>query len=122
MGAGRYGESRTICEEAAACAVAVGALAEEGRARSNLGLGPRVARRDRCRHPWSSSGPADIGAEHGLVDTLLPASANLAYQLIVADRFDDAVAAARDGAEAATPVRARAPLRAALPGDRDRCA
>ncbi|HYH94253.1 MAG TPA: AAA family ATPase [Candidatus Saccharimonadales bacterium] len=100
MGAGRYGESRTFCEEAAACAVAVGALAEEGRARSNLGsdlaslgeIDAGIRELERAR---------DIGRDHGLVDTLLPASANLAYQLIVADRFDDAVAAARDGAEAA---------------------
>lgn len=101
MGAGRYGESRRICEEAAACAVAAGAPAEEGRARSNLGsdlvsLGDveaGIAELEKARR---------IGEEHGLVDTLLPASANLAYQLIVADRFDDAVAAAQAGLAAAT--------------------
>lgn len=100
MGAGRYGESRRICEEAAACAMAAGAPAEEGRARSNLGsdlvsLGDveaGIAELERARR---------IGEEHGLVDTLLPASANLAYQLIVADRFDDAVAAAEAGLAAA---------------------
>ncbi|MGK2850561.1 MAG: helix-turn-helix transcriptional regulator [Candidatus Limnocylindrales bacterium] len=101
MGAGRYGESRRICEEAAACAVAAGAPAEEGRARSNLGsdlvslgeIEAGIAELEKARR---------IGEEHGLVDTLLPASANLAYQLIVADRFDDAVAAAEAGLAAAT--------------------
>lgn len=101
MGAGRYGESRRICEEAAACAVAAGAPAEEGRARSNLGsdlvslgeVDAGIAELERARR---------IGEDHGLVDTLLAASANLAYQLIVADRFDDAVAAADAGLAAAT--------------------
>ena len=37
MGAGRYGESRRVSEEAIECAVAVGAVREEARARSNLG-------------------------------------------------------------------------------------
>ena len=100
MGMGRYGESRTISEEAAACAVAAGALAEEGRARSNLGsdlvslgeIEAGIAELERAR---------EIGRANGLIDTLLPASANLAYQLIVADRFDDAVEAARVGADAA---------------------
>ena len=102
MGVGRYGESRKVCEEAAACAVAAGASAEEGRARSNLGsdlvsLGQVAAGIEELEKARR------IGAETGLMDTLLPASANLAYQLIVADRFDDAVAAADAGlASAAT--------------------
>ncbi|MBA2372629.1 MAG: AAA family ATPase, partial [Chloroflexi bacterium] len=100
MGAGRYGESRLVCEEAIVCAVAVDALAEEGRARSNLGsdlvsLGEVDAGIRELEHARR------IGAEAGLVDTLLPASANLAYQLVVADRLDDAVAAADAGLEAA---------------------
>ncbi len=100
MGTGHYGESRLVCEEAVECAVAAGARAEEGRARSNLGsdlvslgevdAGIRELEQARA-----------IGGEGGFVDTLLPASANLAYQLIVADRLDDAVAAADTGAEAA---------------------
>ena len=100
MGAGRYGESRVACEEAVECAVAAGALAEEGRARSNLGsdlvslgeVSAGIRELEQARR---------IGAETGRVDTLLPASANLAYQLVVADRFDDAVAAASAGGEAA---------------------
>ena len=103
MGAGHYGESRAICEEAAACAVTVGALAEEGRARSNLGsdlmslgeIEAGIRELERAR---------DIGRDHGFVDTLLPASANLAYQLIVADRLDDAVEAARVGPRLVTPT------------------
>jgi DNA-binding CsgD family transcriptional regulator/tetratricopeptide (TPR) repeat protein len=101
MGAGRYGESRRICEEAAACAMAAGALAEEGRARSNLGsdlaslgeIAAGIEELEKARR---------IGEEAGLVDTLLVASANLAYQLIVADRFDDAIAAAERGVADAT--------------------
>ena len=101
MGAGRYGESRDVCEAAAATAMAAGAPAEEGRARSNLGsdlasLGEIAAGIEQLEMARR------IGEEHGLVDTLLPASANLAYQLIVADRFDDAVAAGAYGLEAAT--------------------
>ena len=101
MGAGRYGESRKVCEEAVACAVAAGAPAEEGRARSNLGLDLAslgeidagiVELEQACR----------IGEEQGLVDTLMPARANLAFNLLVADRFGDAVVAADAGLDAAT--------------------
>ncbi|MEA2578854.1 MAG: hypothetical protein QOD78_2442 [Chloroflexota bacterium] len=99
MGAGRYGESRRACEEAVECAVAAGAVAEEGRARSNLGsdlvsLGEVAAGIRELEHARR------IGEENGLIETLLTAGANLSYQLIVADRLDDAVAAARTGAEA----------------------
>ncbi len=100
MGAGHYGESREVSESAIACAVAAGAAAAEGRARAILG--PDLA----------SLGEADagiaeleaarrIGEEHGLIDIEILASANLAYQLIVADRLDDAEAAAAAGIEAA---------------------
>jgi len=99
MGAGRYGESRRACEEAVECAVAAGAVAEEGRARSNLGsdlvsLGEVAAGIRELEHARR------IGEENGLIETLLTAGANLSYQLIVADRLDDAVSAARTGAEA----------------------
>ncbi len=101
MGAGRYGESRTVCEEAAATAMAAGAPAEEARARSNLGsdlaslgdiAGGIEQLEEACR----------LGEAHGLVDTLLVARANLAYQLLVADRFEEAIAAAEAGRDAAT--------------------
>ena len=101
MGAGRYGESRTVCEEAAGTAMAAGAPAEEARARSNLGsdlaslgdiAGGIEQLEEACR----------LGETHGLVDTLLVARANLAYQLLVADRFEEAIAAAEAGREAAT--------------------
>jgi DNA-binding CsgD family transcriptional regulator/tetratricopeptide (TPR) repeat protein len=99
MGAGRYGESRRVCEEAVDCAVAVGAVREEARARSNLGqdlvsLGETEAGIRELEHA------RQIGEEHGLVDILVVASANLSYHLIVADRLDDAVAAATSGADA----------------------
>ncbi len=41
-----------------------------------------------------------IGEEHGLIDIQVVASASVSYHLIVADRLDDAVAAATAGAEA----------------------
>jgi DNA-binding CsgD family transcriptional regulator/tetratricopeptide (TPR) repeat protein len=99
MGAGRYGESRRVCEEAIECAVAVGAVLEEGRARSNLGqdlvslgeVDAGIRQLEQARR---------IGEDHGLIDIQVVASANLSYHLIVADRLDDAVAAATAGAEA----------------------
>jgi len=42
-----------------------------------------------------------LGEEVGPVDTLIVTSANLSYHLIVADRFDEAVAVATSGAAAA---------------------
>ena len=100
MGAGRYGESRRVCEEAIECAVAVGAANEEARARSNLGqdlvslgeVDAGIRELEQARR---------IGEENGLIDTQVVAGANLSYHLIVADRLDDAVAAATAGAEAA---------------------
>lgn len=101
MGAGHYRESRRVCEEAAACAVAAGAPMEEGRARSNLGS-DLVSLGEVAAGILELEKACRIGEEHGLVDTLLPASANLAYQLVVADRFDDALATAASGLAAAT--------------------
>ncbi|MEX1173382.1 MAG: AAA family ATPase [Chloroflexota bacterium] len=101
MGAGLYGESRRVCEEAAACAVAAGAPLEEGRARSNLGS-DLVSLGEVAAGIGELEKACRIGEEHGFVDTLLPASANLAYQLVVADRFGDALATAASGLAAAT--------------------
>ena len=99
MGAGRYGESRRVCEEAIECAVAVGAVTEEARARSNLGQDlVSLGEVDAGIHQLEQA--RRIGEEHGLIDIQVVSSANLAYHLIVADRLDDAVAAARTGAEA----------------------
>ena len=100
MGAGRYGESRRVCEEAIECAVAVGAADEEARARSNLGqdlvsLGETAAGIEELEKARR------ISEEHGFIDTLVVVSANLSYHLIVADRLDDAVAAATAGDGAA---------------------
>ncbi len=100
MGAGHYGESRQVAEAAIACAVESGATAAEGRARAILGpdlvsLGEPdagIAELEAARR---------IGQEHGIFDIEILALANLAYQLIVADRLDDAVAAATSGIEAA---------------------
>jgi len=100
MGAGRYRESASVAREALAAADVVGARMEEARARSNLGqdlvslgeVDAGIAELEAARR---------IGAEVGPVDTLIVTSANLSYQLIVADRFDDAHAAATAGSETA---------------------
>ena len=101
MGAGRYGESQRVCEEAIQCAVAVGAVREEARARSNLGQ-DLVSLGDVDAGIRELEAARRIGEEHGLIDIQVVASANLSYHLIVADRLDDAAAAATAGAEAAT--------------------
>lgn len=100
MGAGRYGESATVAREALVAAETAGARVEEGRARSNLG-------QDLVSLGEMEAGIAELeaarrlGEEVGPVDTLIVASANLAYHLIVADRFDEAFAAAIAGGDAA---------------------
>ena len=100
MGAGRYGESAAVAREALEAAEASGARVEEGRARSNLG-------QDLVSLGEMEAGIAELeaarrlGEEVGPVDTLIVASANLSYHLIVADRFDEAYAAAVAGGEAA---------------------
>jgi DNA-binding NarL/FixJ family response regulator len=98
MGAGRYGESASIAREAIEVAHSAGSRIEEGRARSNLG-------QDLVSLGQVDAGIAELEAarrlaeEVGPFDTLIVATANLAYQLIVADRFDEAYAAAIDGGE-----------------------
>lgn len=98
MGAGRYGESASMAREALATASAVGARIEEGRARSNLGQ-DLVSLGDVDAGIAELEAARRIGQEVGPVDTLIVASANLSYQLIVADRFDEAYAAATAGGE-----------------------
>ena len=100
MGAARYRESAATAREALAAAIEVGARVEEGRARSNLGqdlvslgeMDAGIAELETARR---------LGEEVGPVDTLIVTSANLSYHLIVADRFDEAVAVATSGAAAA---------------------
>ncbi len=100
MGAGHYGESRQVGEQAIACAVAAGAAAAEGRARAIVGP-------DLVSLGEPEAGIAELEAarriaqEQRLIDIEILALANLSYQLIVADRLDDAVAAATDGIDAA---------------------
>ena len=89
-----------MSEEAIECAVAVGAVREEARARSNLGQ-DLVSLGDVDAGIRELEEARRIGEEHGLIDIQVVASANLSYHLIVADRLDDAVAAATAGAEAA---------------------
>jgi DNA-binding CsgD family transcriptional regulator len=100
MGAGRYAGSAAMCREAIDCALVVGDRAEEGRARTTLGsdlvslgeIEAGLAELEAARR---------IGEEIGTLDTLMVASANLAYQLIVADRPEDAVGVASEGQAAA---------------------
>ena len=100
MGAGRYGESKVLSEESVACAVAAKAPTEEGRARMILGS-DLVTLGDIDGGIRELELAQTIATDVGSIDTLLAVSGNLAYQLIVADRHDDAVAAAAAGLEAA---------------------
>ncbi len=100
MGAGRYGESREISEQAVSCAVAARSPTEEGRARMILGS-DLITLGEIDAGILELETAQRIALETGSVDTSLTVSANLAYQLIVADRFDDAVEAAAAGLDAA---------------------
>ncbi|MFL5778262.1 MAG: AAA family ATPase [Chloroflexota bacterium] len=100
MSSARYAESRSICEEAIACASAAGERIEEGRARNMLGcdlvalgaVDEGLLELERARA---------MAADEGPVDAYLSASHNLAYNLLIADRYDEAIAAATDGFETA---------------------
>jgi DNA-binding CsgD family transcriptional regulator/tetratricopeptide (TPR) repeat protein len=99
MGTGRYGESAALIREAIEVARVIDAPAEEARARTMLGS-------DLVSLGEVDEGLAEleiacrIAEEAGAIDTLLVASGNLAYQLIVADRLEDAVVASRRGRDA----------------------
>ena len=78
-----------------------GATSAEGRARAILGPDLVSLGELGCRASPSWRRRGRIAREHGLIDIEILALANLAYQLIVADRLDDALAAATGGIEAA---------------------
>jgi ATP/maltotriose-dependent transcriptional regulator MalT len=99
MGLGRWEESRPICEAAIECAVRAGATPEESRARNMLGsdlvaLGEIDAGLHELResHRLAGSEPSELS---------VVTAYNLGLNLLVADRLDEAFAAASAGREAA---------------------
>ena len=96
MGLGRYRESAAICDEAIAAAQAADAPVEEGRGLDMLGMdrfgigdidGGIAALEAACR----------IARRHDPGEGLIVGLQNLAYHLGLADRPDDALAAALEG-------------------------
>ena len=81
-GRGPLGESQRVSEEAVACAVAVGASAPEARARIILGS-DLVSLGEPDAGIVEVERALKISQQHGLLDTLIAASGNLAYHLIV---------------------------------------
>ncbi len=100
MGAGRYADSRPVCEAAIACAVEAEALAEESRARNILGsdlvgLGQIEAGLTELRLA------RELAERVGQSDVVVVAHHNLALNLAQADYLDEALAEAKAGLEAA---------------------
>jgi DNA-binding CsgD family transcriptional regulator len=100
MGAGRYADSRPVCEAAIACAVAADALAEESRARNILGsdlvgLGQIEAGLTELRLA------RELAERVGQSDVVVVAHHNLALNLAQADHLEEALAEARAGRQAA---------------------
>src|SRR6266545_2142595 len=100
MGAGRYADSRPVCEAAIACAVAAEAMAEESRARNILGsdlvgLGQIEAGLTELRLA------RELAERVGQSDVVVVAHHNLALNLAQADYLDEALAEAKAGLEAA---------------------
>ena len=92
MGLGRWAESKPFCEAAIECASRAGAVAEESRARNMLGS-DLVALGDvdgglqelRESHRLSAAGPTELQ---------VVTAHNLALNLLVADRLEEAIAEA----------------------------
>lgn len=117
MGLGRWAESQPVCEAAIVCAVEVGSVREESRARSMLGS------------DLVNLGDVDAGlAEHrgahrlaaGMPDLFVVTGHNLALNLLAADRLEEALdpaAAARDAARDSGIERRFGPDLAALTAD-----
>jgi DNA-binding CsgD family transcriptional regulator/tetratricopeptide (TPR) repeat protein len=118
MGLGRWADSRPVCEAAIACARGAGSAFEESRGRTMLGsdlvaLGDVEAGLDELRlaHRLAGSEPTELWVVTGH---------NLGLNLLVADRLDEALAAAiatRDGARAGGLERRYGMDLAALAGD-----
>jgi DNA-binding CsgD family transcriptional regulator/tetratricopeptide (TPR) repeat protein len=93
MGLGRWDESRPIAEEAVECAQAAGAVAEESRSRNFLGsdlvaLGEVDAGLAELRRSH------ELALETGTADLATVTGYNLALNLLIADRPDEARQAA----------------------------
>jgi DNA-binding CsgD family transcriptional regulator/tetratricopeptide (TPR) repeat protein len=100
MGAGRWADSRIVCEAAIACAAAAGSPSEESRARNMLGsdlvaLGEIEAGLHELREARR------IAAESGPPELLIVGHHNLALNLAAADVLEEALAEASAGREAA---------------------
>ena len=119
MGAGQWADSRAVSLDAIACAEAASASAEESRARNVLGsdlvaLGEIDAGLDELRRARR------MAAESGPPELLIVAHHNLALNLLSADAFEEALAeadAGRDAARATGLARRYGPDLAALSAD-----
>jgi class 3 adenylate cyclase/tetratricopeptide (TPR) repeat protein len=100
MGAGRYLESAAICEQAVAAARAADAPVEEGRALDMLGM-DRFGAGDVEGGIAALRAACAIARAHDPGDGLIVGLHNLAYHLGLADRPDEALAAALEGIAAA---------------------
>ena len=100
MGDGRYRESISVCEAAIGAARAAGAPIEEGRALDMLGM-DRVGIGDIAGGIESLEAACAIARQHDPINGLIAGLHNLAYHLSLADRLDDALAAALEGIETA---------------------
>ena len=118
MGLGHWAESRPICEEAIACAVASAAAPEESRARTMLGS-------DLVALGAIEAGLAELRAAHRLAgpdpsELWVVTGHNLGLNLLAADRLDEALAVAtnvRQGTRAAGLERRYGMELSALLGD-----
>ena len=100
MGAARWAEARQAADEAAVVAVAVGAPAEEIRARNVLGS-VLVALGDIDGGVEQLRRARDLAARLGGPDALVVALHNLSLHLLQADQFEEGLVEARAGMEVA---------------------
>ncbi len=100
MGLGRYRESAAVCEEAIAAARAADAPIEEGRALDMLGM-DRFGIGDIEGGITALEAACSIARTHDPGEGLIVGLHNLAYHLGLADRPDEALAAALEGIRAA---------------------
>jgi class 3 adenylate cyclase len=100
MGLGRYRESAAVCEAAIDAARAAGAPIEEGRALNMLGM-DRVGIGDVDGGIDALAAACALARTHDPGEGLIVGLQNLAYHLGLADRPEDALAAATEGIVAA---------------------
>jgi len=100
MGDGHYRESIAVCEAAIDAARAADAPVEEGRALDMLGM-DRVGIGDIAGGIEALEAACAIARVHDPINGLIAGLHNLAFHLFLADRLDDALAAALEGVEMA---------------------